>query len=661
MSPPPFNIEDSLRRHGDALRRLARALLRDDADADDAVQKVWLGAMQRPPADGRSVGGWLSTSLHNVARKMRRGDARRARRQAAAARSEATEDHVAMLAREEQAHRLVAAVSALEPPYRDVVWQRYFEGVTPREIAQANGEPLATVRSRLQRGLEKLRARLGRDDESDWRGALAVAFGITGVAPSASATAMAWQGVTIMTTWTKVVVGLAVAAALVWWIRDPSVAPERLPGAVPEGATAAAPLHEPAEDTEDATVERVPLAPSPVALDPGPDKPTFQEVRVLHDETGETVAGATVRFVRPDFVLNALSPEQQERYSRSTESYLRDFGVHQVTDAEGIARIPTAAAQRAVVARSGNLYGTKRVRTESGVQEIRISAHHTLIVETADAHGHPVPHVKVVGQSTASLLSLGPFGKWVLGTTDERGILTYVLKPPNEPASQRISLHAELLDGAHGRQEIDLTAPPAFVRLTLPSTGTVRAKITYAGGAPLDRHMLSSMRAELSVVGSEPRVVRFDRPDADGNARFENIALGKTLSLRFPGLVLEPMVFEGPTPDQREVDVAQTVHPRHPYITGTLSDSSGNPITDKRFSIFCRQSGTLLASVGANTDEQGRFLAHLSDRCTDQHAVELTLGMDMTGTSFAREARISVEGLLQGRLDLGEVVMPDGE
>ncbi len=69
--------------------------------------------------------------------------------------------------------------------------------------------------------------------------------------------------------------------------------------------------------------------------------------------------------------------------------------------------------------------------------------------------------------------------------------------------------------------------------------------------------------------------------------------------------------------------------------------------------------GDLLASVGGKTDERGRFAAYLSDVCIDKSAVVFTLGMDMQGAGFAREARVPVVGALRGRVDLGEVVMPD--
>lgn len=52
MEPLP---PDALLRHQDFVRRLARALLRDEHEADDAVQEVWLRALAALPAHQREA------------------------------------------------------------------------------------------------------------------------------------------------------------------------------------------------------------------------------------------------------------------------------------------------------------------------------------------------------------------------------------------------------------------------------------------------------------------------------------------------------------------------------------------------------------------------------------------------------------------------------
>jgi RNA polymerase sigma-70 factor (ECF subfamily) len=65
----------------------------------------------------------------------------------------------AVLAREEQA-RLLAAVEALGDDQRDVIACRYFLGLSEEETAAALRIRRGTVKSRLARGLERLRENL---------------------------------------------------------------------------------------------------------------------------------------------------------------------------------------------------------------------------------------------------------------------------------------------------------------------------------------------------------------------------------------------------------------------------------------------------------------------------------------------------------------------
>lgn len=188
----PFDVELQLERHATALRRLAGALLRNAHDADDAVQEVWVAALREPPPHDSAPGGWLRTVLMRVVGKFRRSASRRELHEIAATRPELSPDQApdqaAMLAHQEMAKQLMAAVFALEPAYRDTIWQRFFEGRSPQEIASTSGIPIATVRSRLQRGVGSLRARLGEGTATDWRPGLAVAFGLgTGAPPAVSA------------------------------------------------------------------------------------------------------------------------------------------------------------------------------------------------------------------------------------------------------------------------------------------------------------------------------------------------------------------------------------------------------------------------------------------------------------------------------------------
>jgi len=665
MTPMPFDVELQLRRHGAALRALAGEIVRDPSVADDAVQEVWLGALRRPPSHGSAPGGWLATALHNVVRGFGRRERRAAQRERAVAEARGVfaEDHAAVLAREEQAQRLLAAVTKLSAPFRETIWQRYFEGLAPREIAARAGVPCTTVKSRLQRGLQQLRTQLANDGESGRRGALAVAFGHG---------TTAWPGVLLMTTWTKsmaVVTALAAAGVLVWSFADlaaPSAAPPAPAGEF-GAVTATAPTVEPAQrDAAASPDERTPgTAGVPVA------DPTSREVRVV-DEGGEAVTGATVLFVRPGFTYADLAPADADRYSRSTESFLRDFGIVQLTDGRGSARIPIAAAQQVVVARKGNLCGTNWPRTDGAFQKIIVRSHHTLVVETVDARGTSVPHVKVVGVPLRATSLRNAMSHWDLGTTDDHGRLTQTLAAPTEaqPVAQW-QLHAELLDDLYGQQIIDATAPPAFVRLILPDTGTVRVRLQNADGSAPDRRVLDSIVAELGLPGAQPRAaflgrtqggpprIGYARLGVEGDACFENLVLGQQLQLRFPGLIVTKKTFAGPTAAERVVTIVHTMTAEHPFVFGTLVDADGRPMDGATFTLMAPTNPDLQLSRGGKTDAQGRFVTWLVDRCIDRRDVVLQFGMDWVGTAPAREATVRVAGPMLGRIDVGTIVIPN--
>lgn len=155
---------DTLLRHQDWVRALARSLVADPSCADDVAQQTMLEAIERPPKDLSTPKGWLATVARNVARALARQDRRRQDRERAIARDEATDDSPADYAQRAAAHKqVVDAVFELPEPYHSVVLLRYFEDLDAHGIAAQLHRPVATVRTQLQRGLERMRQRLDRD------------------------------------------------------------------------------------------------------------------------------------------------------------------------------------------------------------------------------------------------------------------------------------------------------------------------------------------------------------------------------------------------------------------------------------------------------------------------------------------------------------------
>ncbi|MCC6406782.1 MAG: sigma-70 family RNA polymerase sigma factor [Planctomycetes bacterium] len=233
---PPTSTPDAWFDELAWTRRLARSLVRDGAAADDLAQDAWVAALQAPERVECSR-GWFGGVLRNLARQARRAHDRREARERAASASEATEPVDELVARAELQQRLVAAVLALEEPYRSTVLRRHFAGHATRRIAEELGVPPATVESRLTRAHALLRARLQRELGGAWSLALLLRFS------GGDGAAWPWLGLALMKT--KLLVAMAVlVAAGGWWFatREPARSDDGLaPTAAPSSALAPAP------------------------------------------------------------------------------------------------------------------------------------------------------------------------------------------------------------------------------------------------------------------------------------------------------------------------------------------------------------------------------------------------------------------------------------
>ena len=166
---------DELLRHAGFLRALARSLLHDEQRADDVVQATYVAALKGAPAGRGALRAWLTGVARNIAKKVRRTEGRHAKRVRAAAYAGAAPSAAEVSANIEVSRMLTEAVDALDEPYRATVVLRFFYNLPPREVARTLEVPVETVRTRLRRALEQLRATLdGKygDDRRAWSLAL---------------------------------------------------------------------------------------------------------------------------------------------------------------------------------------------------------------------------------------------------------------------------------------------------------------------------------------------------------------------------------------------------------------------------------------------------------------------------------------------------------
>jgi RNA polymerase sigma-70 factor (ECF subfamily) len=167
--PMELKSPERLLDHGQFLRGLAAALVRNPADADDVVQGAYTAALTKAPPAGWHLPQWLAGVTRNLARRSVRDRVRRQAREQVAVRDDAVRATDEVVELEELRQRVVQAVLALDDPYRSVVLMRFYDGLEPGEIARRQGVPAATVRSHLHRAVQQLRGQLDREQRPDRR------------------------------------------------------------------------------------------------------------------------------------------------------------------------------------------------------------------------------------------------------------------------------------------------------------------------------------------------------------------------------------------------------------------------------------------------------------------------------------------------------------
>lgn len=160
-------LEILMRRHNRRLYRVARAVLGDDAEAEDVTQEAWVRAFEHLDQFARraSFATWVTKiALYEAyARARRRGrvvemDAMDEPEREAIVREEPEEtvQEQRVLAGEAR-QVLEAEISALAPDYRTVVMLRDVQGLDTAETADVLGISAAAVKVRLHRARAMLR------------------------------------------------------------------------------------------------------------------------------------------------------------------------------------------------------------------------------------------------------------------------------------------------------------------------------------------------------------------------------------------------------------------------------------------------------------------------------------------------------------------------
>jgi RNA polymerase sigma-70 factor, ECF subfamily len=158
-------FEEAILPHLDAAYNLARWLMRNDADADDAVQDACLRALRFfggfRGGDGRV---WLLAIVRNTCySKLKRNRAQELQTafdEEVHGHNPDAPDPEAALLKSLDAAALQRAVETLPEEFREVVVMRELEGLSYKEIADVTEVPIGTVMSRLARARGRLQRSL---------------------------------------------------------------------------------------------------------------------------------------------------------------------------------------------------------------------------------------------------------------------------------------------------------------------------------------------------------------------------------------------------------------------------------------------------------------------------------------------------------------------
>lgn len=164
-------LETVYQRHAPAVHGTALRVLSDRARAEDVTQAVFLALWQAPtrfdPARG-TLKALLVAMAHNRAIDLARSDQSRQRREDRHGRSDSL-SMVDLIGESVCADDSIAAVrralAELDEGERAAIELAYFGGRTYREVSRELDLPEGTVKSRIRRGMDRLRKALQPKDD----------------------------------------------------------------------------------------------------------------------------------------------------------------------------------------------------------------------------------------------------------------------------------------------------------------------------------------------------------------------------------------------------------------------------------------------------------------------------------------------------------------
>ncbi len=154
--------------HADIVYSVAMSFLKDESDAQDVMQevflKVWNASEMYDPVFGKVVAWLITITRHRCLNRLRSGQRRSAAHMASAAEEDGpgafAADSSELLLRKETAVAVHNALAALPAEQSEAIRLCFLHGLTHEETALKLNAPLGTVKARIRRGLTRLKTEL---------------------------------------------------------------------------------------------------------------------------------------------------------------------------------------------------------------------------------------------------------------------------------------------------------------------------------------------------------------------------------------------------------------------------------------------------------------------------------------------------------------------
>ena len=151
-------IEYLLQQYGNSLFRLCLFMLKNESDAEDAIQETFLKYLQKAPAfaDTEHEKAWLFRVASNTCLDLLRYQQRHPREEL---------DLLRYMSAEPQDPEILESLLNLPEKYRLILILYYVEGYRINEIAEIIKKSPSAVKMRLQKGRKLLKNAYGKEEQ----------------------------------------------------------------------------------------------------------------------------------------------------------------------------------------------------------------------------------------------------------------------------------------------------------------------------------------------------------------------------------------------------------------------------------------------------------------------------------------------------------------